>query len=56
MNDKRTLLDIAYAECTKLGHHVLGSLCFHNGACQEGYNAAKERPFTTTKESEREGT
>lgn len=43
--EKQKWLDLAYAECTKLGHHAVGNPFYHNGACQIGYQATTTVPI-----------
>ena len=51
--DKQAWLDRAYAVCKQLGHHVVGSEHYHNGACQEGYQAtAPNYSVTATPEKD----
>jgi hypothetical protein len=43
--DRQTWLNRAYAECTKRGHHTVGNANYHNGACQEGFEATTTVPI-----------
>jgi hypothetical protein len=37
--DKQAWLNRAYAECRARGHHDAKNVKYHNGACQEGFEA-----------------